>query len=170
MKRARDVLFDGNDDSPRSILLTTLAGSYYSGGTSVVATMIETARGIQDLVRAAGPRPITVANPSNPAEDFTDGITPERQAALATFAATLETRVRALTQLRGQSLREALEAMFDERTATGLRPVASAYQKYAELTKSRRDAGTLTASASGLGVVAPIASGFRVPPNTYFGD
>lgn len=170
MKRARDVAFNGADDAPRSIILTTLSGNYYSGGTCVVSAIIEVARAIQRLVRAAAPGPISVVNPSNPDEDFTDGITGERQRALGSFASMLEARVVELTQLRGERLRLALEKLFDGGPGAKVHPVAAAFQKYAELQKSRRDAGTLTSSAKGLGVVAPLAGGFRVPSNTYFGD
>ncbi len=170
MKCARDVAFNGSDDAPRSIILTTLAGDYYSGGSCVVSAIVETVRGIQHRVRTAAPGPISVVNPSNPDEDFTDGITAERQQALASFASMLEAKVFELTQLGGERLRIALEKLFDGGPGAKIRPVSAAFQKYAEQLKSRRDAGTLTASARGLGVVAPLAGGIRVPSNTYHGD
>jgi hypothetical protein len=169
MKRARDVVFDGADEAPRSVILTTLAGEHYPGGPCVVTAIVEVARAIQQRVRAATPGALKVVNPTNPDENFCDGMTADRHEALESFAKELEGRVLELTQLHGERLYAALEKLFDRPTGEGEKPAAAALRRYAELLKSRRDSGTLTSSAAGLGVVAPV-TGIRVPRHTYFGD
>ncbi len=170
MKRARDVLFDGADVAPRSVILTTLAGEHYTGGACVVTAMVEVARATQLRVRAVAPGMISVVNPTNPDENFCDGMTPERHKALADFAGWFEARVAELTRLKGPPLYDALKKLFDRGSGVGETPAVAALKRYDELLKARRDSGSLTASAKGLGVVAPMVGGYRVPRNTYFGD
>ena len=67
------MIFDGHDDAPRSIILTTLAATYYSGTTSVVATIGEFAAAVDRAIRERAPAPIEVVNPTNDGENFTDG-------------------------------------------------------------------------------------------------
>jgi hypothetical protein len=73
MKRHRDVRFDGNpDNAPRSIVLTTLAATYYNGQESIGEALLWILDGIIGEIRAAGGRPFLVPNPVNPAEDFAE--------------------------------------------------------------------------------------------------
>jgi hypothetical protein len=164
VKRARDVVFSGHDDAPRSILLTTLAGQHYDGDFSVAATTVKVLRAVERDIAAAAPGEIVVVNPSNPAENFTDSMKGNRYEAFSTFVTWLRAKVDELSSLDGELLYGALEKLF------GVAPVHSALQKYAELQKSRRDQGTLTTSSAGVSVIAPAVGGARVPKHTYFGD
>lgn len=161
MKAARDVMFNGADLAPRSIVLTTLAGYAYTGGTSVGDTLMEVLRDIRARMRACAPQTIEVVNPTNSDEKFSDGFTPERYEALWEYVLRLGDRISELLDLRGEPLHVALEQLFGER------PAKTAVQKFAELQKSKRDANGLTYSAAGLGLVTPGEK--RVPRNHYFG-
>jgi hypothetical protein len=164
LKRARDVVFDGDEDAPRSVLITTLAGLHYPATPSVIATMVQVLRAIRTQIDAAVPEHIVVANPTNPAEKFTDNMTKERYDALKNFVAFTGSKIADLQATRGiPTLQVALEELF------GVKPVSAALKKYGELLKSSRDSGTLTYTTSGLSVVGA-ATGTRVPRNTYFGE
>jgi len=72
MKRYRDISFKDNQElAPISIILTTLAGSYYSGKTSINESLIfilnEIVKNIQN-----GYRRLVVLNPTNQNEDFSE--------------------------------------------------------------------------------------------------
>lgn len=164
LKRARDVRFDGSDDSPRSILLTTLAAHYYSGDRCVATATIGALRGIREAIAAAAPRPIEVINPANTAERFSDCLTPQRYRALREYVADLESRFLKLLATQGiDAVQTDLEGIFGEK------PVNAALAKYGELLKSRRDGHRLSYSTAGIGVVSSVSS-TRAPRNTYYGD
>lgn len=164
LKRARDVMFDGDDDAPRSVLLTTLAGMHYSAASSVVATMLQVLLAIRAQLHAAAPDYIVVANPTNPAEKFTDKMTSGRYEALKKYVGVTVAKIAELQSAHGiPALQVGLQELF------GVKPVSSALKKYGELLKSSRDSGKLTYTASGLGVLGS-TSGTRVPGNTYFGE
>ncbi len=164
LKRARDVAFDGDDNAPRSVLLTTLAGMHYTGRTSVAATMLEVLRGIRAQIDAAAPDHIEVVNPTNPDERFTDKLTGTRYEALKNYVAFTAAKIADLQTTRGiPALQVALQALFGEK------PVSAALKKYGELLKSSRDAGKLTYSAAGLSI-AGSATASRVPGHTYYGE
>lgn len=70
MKRHRDIMFEGNDESkPISIIITTLAARAYSGESDLVTAMENIIYRMGDLISDAIPR---VPNPVNPVEDFAD--------------------------------------------------------------------------------------------------
>jgi hypothetical protein len=163
IKRARDVSFNGQALAPRSIVLTTLAGHHYTGGECVATIIIEVLRGIRADIRAAGRSVLQVLNPTNPGENFAEGMTPAGQEALGTFADTLGLQMESLLPARGIDLLQTLQQLFGEK------PVATAVRKFGETHKVGRDTGALTYSPAGLGIVQPVG-GVRVPKNTYFGE
>ncbi|MFP2908162.1 nucleotidyltransferase [Pyxidicoccus sp. 3LFB2] len=164
LKRARDVMFDGSDAAPRSIMISTLAGHHYRGGRCVATSMHEVLDGIQRQIRMAAPYTIEVKNPTNSGENFTDSLTPERYAALIEYVRSLGSAIDKLRATRGIGpLRSALENLF------GVKPVSTAIEKYGRLLESQRRSHELTYSSAGLGVVTAVAQP-KVPRNTYFGD
>jgi hypothetical protein len=64
LKRARDRFVTDLDLSPRSIVLTTLAGEGYTGFASTAGTMSEVLQHLRDLVSATA-GPLKVYNPAN---------------------------------------------------------------------------------------------------------
>ena len=71
LKRRRDVYFDGDEDAPRSVVLTTLAARQYRNQQSVLATLVDTLELIWgEIQRTRGM--LAVPNPTLPQEDFAD--------------------------------------------------------------------------------------------------
>jgi hypothetical protein len=72
IKRYRDISFkDEPELAPISIILTTLAGSYYNGQTSINESLLFVLNEIMKNIRN-GYRRIVVLNPTNKNEDFSD--------------------------------------------------------------------------------------------------
>lgn len=70
LKRHRDIMFEGNDDSkPISIIITTLAARAYAGESDLISAMGNILRKMGHLISDVKPR---VPNPVNPVEDFAD--------------------------------------------------------------------------------------------------
>lgn len=70
LKRHRDIMFEGDDESkPISIIITTLAARAYSGESDLLSAMENILSKMGSLVSDTSPR---VPNPVNPAEDFAD--------------------------------------------------------------------------------------------------
>ena len=70
LKRHRDIMFEGDEDSqPISIIITTLAAKAYSGESDLVLAMENILYRMGTFVSDTVPR---VPNPVNPEEDFAD--------------------------------------------------------------------------------------------------
>jgi len=70
LKRHRDTMFKGNEDSkPISVIITTLAGKSYDGEGDVATTVINILDAMALHINTSVP---VVPNPVNPEEDFAD--------------------------------------------------------------------------------------------------
>ena len=127
IKRGRDIYFGDDEDAPASIVLTTLAAQHYMGeGDLYVALLSVLERILYEIesARAVGRR-LTVQNPTNNLEDFSEGWD-EKPVAYGKFAAwigTLVPAVRALHELRGKNLDDALKSLFGERVVSDAREI-----------------------------------------------
>jgi hypothetical protein len=167
MKRRRDTVCDA-ETAPRSIVLTTLAGEYYSGTECVFTALTQIVAGIQQRIAAAHPGRITVCNPSNKDEEFCESFDgPGRYEAFKWFIGQLERDLARIGAARGiPELQKILAETFGEE------PVTKAVRSYVERHKTKRDTATLPFSgASGLSIVAPV-SGIKhvAPPHRYYGS
>lgn len=70
LKRHRDKMFADNPDSkPISVIITTLAASAYSGGSSLESALKEVLLGLKEFIKSDSNE---VLNPVNPNENFAD--------------------------------------------------------------------------------------------------
>ncbi len=72
LKRHRDLKFQGDDDKPVSIIITTLAAQAYGNEEDLADALFNIVSGMRDAIR---PRPDgiwRIPNPTNPAENFAD--------------------------------------------------------------------------------------------------
>ena len=167
LKRRRDMLCD-DETAPRSIVLTTLAGEYYTGG-DVFTALVQIVAGIQQRIAAAHPNRITVCNPTNSDERFCESFGGEgRYDAFKRFIRQLEADLARIASARGiPELERILAETFGEE------PVLKAVKSYGDRLKKQRDEGALKFSGAGagsLGVVAATESmKHTAPPHRYFG-
>ena len=86
LKRHRDAMFDGDDDKPISVIITTLAGEAYRGARSIEATLSQVLPAMR--LRVANLEPdAQILNPSLPNENFADkwGETPRKRSHFETW-------------------------------------------------------------------------------------
>jgi hypothetical protein len=71
LKRHRDTMFDGDEDRPISIIITTLAARAYGGQDTIHATLEAILPRMGALIESRDGAP-WIANPSHPLENFAD--------------------------------------------------------------------------------------------------
>lgn len=180
MKRRRDLMIRDPDLSPRSVVLTTLAGTYYRGERDVLSALASILLGIKIAVENARPGRIEVCNPTNPDERFCESFKTEAQySAFVSYVDQFLSEVRAMATLVGFSkLQPALSRMFGERITK------KALIEYGNRISAARETGDVrtgtVAGKPGLAFGSPLtivresdSSPGRVQPvprNTFFGE
>lgn len=168
MKRRRDMLCD-DETAPRSIVLTTLAGEYYSGG-DVFTALGHIVAGIQQRIAAAHPKRITVCNPTDSDERFCESFEGTgRYEAFKWYIGQLERDLARIATARGiPELEKILSETFGEE------PVMKAVRSYGERLKKQRDEGVLKFSGAGAGSLGVVTSTSNMkhtaPTHNYFGS
>lgn len=136
MKRHRDVRFaDDPDHAPRSIVLTTLAGNYYTGLASTTEALLWILSEISAEVRRT-PGVMRVLNPANPEENFAEKWEqdPEAYCKFVRYIDEFASDLRSLLDkpIAG-GLSDGLEALFGRRAAN------HALDRYAESFERARE-------------------------------
>jgi hypothetical protein len=162
LKRHRDVMFQGRDDAPISIIITTLAGHSYEQEADVLGTMRGLVRRMPEHIEYIN-GVAYVRNPTNPNENFADKwqTHPERKDAFDEWIAKADEDIDRLEQARGlQNLKRALDDFL------GPKRSSIVLQRYSEPVNSVRNDGLRVSVSTGL---LGGASGVAVPKNTFFG-
>jgi len=148
LKRRRDVYFDGDEDAPRSVVLTTLAARHYRRQQSVLATLVGTLELVgAEIQRAQGM--LAVPNPTLPQEDFADAWDVHSYARFVRFVRDFRAELVKLGRSQNmESVAEQLAVMF------GDRPTDTAYREYGKLLQARAEAGRLYVGVAGVGTAA----------------
>lgn len=71
LKRHRDVMFNGDEHKPISIIISTLAATAYNGEMTISDTLRNILPRMQRAIEELGPVAV-ISNPSYPAENFAD--------------------------------------------------------------------------------------------------
>lgn len=118
LKRHRDIAFGDNDDKPISIIITTLAGQYYSGQSSVTEALDSI---IEGIIYDPGVISSKIINPTDSTENFADKWSrhPERQRAFRTWATQVKTDIgKILLQEDVNQMAKTANSIFGENTVT----------------------------------------------------
>jgi len=153
--------------APISIVLTTLAGTFYRGEQSVTAAMTAILESAVEAVKSSQSR-LVVVNPSNPSEDLSDrwdsNLKGYRE--FVDGVAEFRDQWRALQQARGISrIAKSLEILFGEsltRRAIEDQTGDIEAARGRDQLEIKRNSGILTAVAG--------SSAVKVKPNTFYGD
>jgi hypothetical protein len=175
IKRRRDLVFrNRREDAPRSVLLTTLAGTHYHGQLDVASALLAILEGIALEIRMAAPARITVCNPTNTDERFCESFKTHAQYRLfVEFVEQFREEARELLRVTGlPKLQAALGSMFGEKVTRRV------LNEYASRVNTDRQDGTLRVEQRGgpatiqqVSVRAgTVGSGIVVPKNTFFGE
>ena len=165
LKRRRDVYFRGDDDAPKSIALTTLAGNHYRGEqlcTDALIGMLGRLKGQLEATRGI----LVVPNPVDPTENLGRHW---NMSSYRKFVRFIDTFLQEMTQLlttRGwDAIQELLEELFGDRARV-------AVEKYAKRLEEKRRGGGLGFSRGPavISALPSVASQRKVPPNEFFGS
>jgi hypothetical protein len=180
MKRRRDLLIRDDALSPRSVVLTTLAGTYYRGERQVSLALVSILSGIARAIEDARPGRIMVCNPANAGERFCESFKTDAQYdAFVDFVLRFrDETVQLLATTSLLSLNPVINKMFGERMAN------RALLEHSRRMDTARDAGVIVGhtragvagvAIGGAGGPAGGASGSRpsgpsVLKNTFYGE
>ncbi len=162
IKRRRDNAFERNDMAPRSIVLTTLAGYFYTRQESLVGALEQVLGAIDSAITRAHPHAIEVRNPTNPDEVFSEAWTTNREAyrAFSTFVRTFHREVASLRAAEGITrVGELLDQMFGDQLGQ------SALKRYGEQLEAAKKARDLRYGASG--IIVGAHEGRPSPKHTF---
>jgi hypothetical protein len=154
IKRHRDVIYATAPGTPGSILLTTMAATFYNGEVSVVHALVGVLVRIENALRAAWPMRIWVPNPTNSREDLCAKFSDEQYARFVQWLTGFNDQVRKLIDARGlDQIASILKILFGEKVTISV--VKSYMQKLDEARKARQLRYTSGGLSVGSGIVAP---------------
>lgn len=165
MKRRRDLAFsDRQDLAPISIVLTTLAGTFFNGETNPLAALSAIVRSINAAIPSTGR--LVVCNPANPLEDLSERWDRDPEAYDA-FVRSMRLFEAELSQLELESgipnATAALERIFGEELAR------AAVVRHARDVELIRQSRSLRVSKSGLLTPASAAPAVVIRSNNFYG-
>ena len=159
LKRHRDIIFNGDDDKPISIIITTLSALAYRQETSVIDALINIVNGMENYIEErydhnSGKFIKWIANPVNSEENFADKWVeyPQREKNFYKWLDQVKQDVRNITQQRGlHNISDAMKRPFGESTVT------KTFSTLGEKNLNLRESGMLK-MATGTGILSSIGT------------
>jgi hypothetical protein len=126
LKRHRDMMFNGSDDKPVSIIITTLASMAYRKETSIIEALLNVVIGMRNYIEErydydTGRHVKWVANPVNPEENFADKWIeyPQREKNFYKWLDQVEYDIHSITQQKGiYNISYVMKKTFGEQAVT----------------------------------------------------
>lgn len=146
LKRHRDKMFDGDDDKPISIIITTLATRAYDNELNLFLALKHIASSMEQYVENRGGTK-WVSNPVNRTENFADRwpSNPRLENNFNRWISRLKNDIIRLQNAIGKGLPEikiVLDELFDEKVS------GKTYENYGKLLLERRKTGSLKVSST----------------------
>jgi hypothetical protein len=159
LKRHRDMLFNGHEHKPISVIITTLAGKAYNKETNIIDALLNVIDKMPDLIEerysAKHSKVIKwISNPVNPEENFADRwvAEPKREENFYKWMTQVKVDIENALGKRGlQFIQESLEKPF------GKNEITKAFSNYGENQLKKRESGVLK-MAAGTGMLGAIGS------------
>jgi len=169
LKRHRDLMFNGNDDKPISIIITTLAARAYQKQTSITNALIDVVNRMPSFIEErydpASMKYIKwISNPINPEENFADKwpSNPNKQANFYKWLHAIKADIENAIEQRGlYRIQESLSKSFGSTT------VSKAFESMAVNSRVLRENGQQKMAAS-TGILG--SSGIKVANHTFDGS
>ena len=122
LKRHRDIMFNGNEDKPISIIITTLAALAYKNEDSLIGTLINVVNGMENHIETRYDYKVSrnvkwISNPVNSEENFADKWVehPQREVNFYKWISQIRTDINIIAQQRGiQNISNAMKKAFGE--------------------------------------------------------
>ncbi len=126
LKRHRDIMFNGDENKPISIIITTLASKAYNKETSIIDALMNVVSNMRDHIESRydpdlGKNIRWISNPVNPEENFADKWVehPQKEKNFYKWLDQVESDIQLIVQKRGlQYIAEAMKKPFGEQTVT----------------------------------------------------
>jgi hypothetical protein len=171
LKRHRDMIFNGDEDKPVSIIITTLASKAYNKETFVIDALMNVVANMRTHIESRY-NPSTgrvikwIPNPVNPEENFADKWVehPQREKNFHKWLDQVESDVQAIVQKRGlQYIAEAMKKPFGEQAVT------KTFSILGERNLNLRESGALK-MAAGTGILSSVGSVTAAAHNFHGND
>lgn len=163
LKRRRDVYFDGDDDAPRSVVLTTLAARAHRGERTALAALEATLDNLAAEIEGTSGI-IEVQNPTRPQENFAEKWNNRSYYKFVCFVREFRGEMDELGRVQGtDKIVAQLRKMFGEN------PVNAAFKAWGVHFQQEREAGRLRAGIAGLTTVAAPRTR-PVKQHQFYGD
>jgi len=171
LKRHRDMMFNGDEDKPISIIITTLASKAYNKETSVIDALTSVIANMHSYIESrfdpkVGKVIKWIPNPVNPEENFADKWVehPQREKNFYKWLDQVETDIQTILQKRGlQYIAEAMKKPFGEQAVT------KTFSTLGENKLNLRESGSLK-MAAGTGILSSIGSVAAASHNFHGND
>lgn len=153
-KRARDVYYDNDPDSPASMLITTIAGLRFTGSPNLLDGMWTIVTGLRELLRVAlAP---FLENPSNPGENLARGLAgPETRERTHEFLDAVSRRLDDFQSAAGlPDIHSALSALFGPGPANTVSETVGTMLSAARTSGSLKFSPTIGLGSEGVPVLA----------------
>lgn len=165
LKHHRNVMFEGIDDAPISIIISTLAAWAYDGEEGAYDAVIGILSRMELYVKVESGR-YSIPNPVDEKENFADKWNEEPRKAEAFFSWLRRAKedFRKLFEIRGlNNIARSLQS------SCGKPVVDKTMRAYGENMRNRRNSASLFATSTGLTTVASAAAKI-VPKHEFYGD
>lgn len=126
LKRHRDIMFNGDENKPISIIITTLASNAYNKETSIIDALVNVVNNMNSYIEQRydqnlGKSIRWISNPVNPEENFADKWIeyPQRETNFFKWVDQVKSDIQNITQKRGlQYIAEEMKKSFGEQAIT----------------------------------------------------
>ena len=171
LKRHRDMMFNGDDDKPISIIITTLAASAYNKETSVIDALTNVVNSMENYIESRYDHSLGkvvkwIVNPVNSEENFADKWVehPQREKIFYKWLNQAKQDIHNITQQRGfHNISEAMKKPFEEQS------VVKAFSLMGDRDFSLRQSGNMLMS-TGTGILGSIGTVPVIPHNFHGKD
>lgn len=171
LKRHRDMMFNGDEDKPISIIITTLASSAYKKETSIIDALTNVVANMHNYIENrydpnTGKVIKWIPNPVNSEENFADKWVehPQREKNFYKWLDQVESDIQAIVQKRGlQYIAEAMKRPFGEQAIT------KTFSTLGEKNLNLRESGVLK-MATGTGILSTVGTVAAAAHNFHGND
>lgn len=171
LKRHRDMKFNGDEDKPISIIITTLASKAYNKETSIIEALISVVNNMAGFIEERwsdehGKNIKWISNPVNDEENFADKWVdhPKRQENFYQWLEEIQKDLNNILDQRGKGLQFINESM---QQPFGKNIVSKTFSNYGEKYLKQRESGTMK-MATGTGMLGSTGR-TNVPQHKPFG-
>ena len=171
LKRHRDMMFNGDEHKPISIIITTLASNAYKKETSIIDALTNVVANMHNHIESRydpnlGKVIKWIPHPVNPEENFADKWVehPQREKNFYKWLDQVESDMQAIVQKRGlQYIADAMKKPFGEQAIT------KTFSTLGERSFNLRESGTLK-MATGTGILGSVGSVTAATHNFHGND